>query len=226
VNKGEPLSSIQLANHIRDYGVAPIQLRPFSNTDAQRRGYPLGALAMVWRRYLPPSLLDRQAVNAVTGVTREALDRYFDWTLVDDDDKPVTDVTPLTGIGARREGQEEAGAAASSSGTEPALEETLDPARVTALAEWWRKRIKRLLDDLSPALAEDQARKELREVMAEQIQETALDAEISRVVRAASKDRKTKQQEQAEKVAAPLRIVTDDPIAREVLDNYYNKRNR
>jgi hypothetical protein len=224
VNKGEPLSSIQLANHIRDYGVAPIQLRPFSNTDAQRRGYPLGALALVWRRYLPPSLLDRQAVNAVTGVTREVLDQYFDWTLVDDDGKPVTDVTPLTGMGARREGQEEA--VAPSTGTETALEAALDATRVTALAEWWRKRVKQLLQELSPALAEDQAKKELREVMAEQIQESALDTEIGRVVRAASKGRKTKQQEQAEKVAAPLRIVTDDPVAREVLDNYYNKRNR
>jgi hypothetical protein len=228
VNKGEPLSPIQLANHIRDYGVAPIQLRPFSNTDAQRRGYPLGALALVWRRYLPPSLLDRQAVNAVTGVTREALDRYFDWTLVDDDGKPVTDVTALTGFGTPREGQttEVRTATAPNGGAESALEAALDAPRIAALAGWWRKRIKQLREELSPALAEDQARKELREVMAEQIQESALDTEINRVVRAASKGRKTKQQEQAEKVAAPLRIVTDDPIAREVLDNYYNKRNR
>ena len=44
----------------------------------------------------------------------------------------------------------------------------------------------RLRAELSPALVKDQARKDLREVLAEQIRESALDAEVSRIVKAAT----------------------------------------
>jgi hypothetical protein len=67
------------------------------------------------------------------------------------------------------------------------LAESLDAPRVNELAKWWRRQIKLHLEELSPALAEDQARKELREVLAEQVQESALDAEVGRVVRAATR---------------------------------------
>jgi hypothetical protein len=49
-----------------DFGVEPTHLRPYSGDDTQRRGYPLAPLATAWRRYLPPLLLDRKAVTAVT----------------------------------------------------------------------------------------------------------------------------------------------------------------
>jgi hypothetical protein len=68
----------------------------------------------------------------------------------------------------------------------------LDAAQVNRLAKWLRARTKELRKDLSPALAEDQAKKLLREVLAEQIQESALDTEIGRVVRAANKAKTNK----------------------------------
>jgi len=97
INKGELFTSIELAKHMFDYGVEPEQLRPYAGINTQRRGYPLGPLADVWRRYLPPLSLGRKAVNDVTDVTRE----FFEWVLVDDDGKPVTDVTSLTGFRPR-----------------------------------------------------------------------------------------------------------------------------
>jgi hypothetical protein len=66
------------------------------------------------------------------------------------------------------------------------LAESLDAPRVNELAKWWRRQVKLHLEELSPALAEDQARKELREVLAEQVQESALDTEIGRIARAAN----------------------------------------
>jgi hypothetical protein len=65
--------------------------------------------------------------------------------------------------------------------------ETLDAIRLDGLAKWWRKRIKVLRKESSSALAEDQAKKELREALIEIVQESALDTEIGRVVRAANK---------------------------------------
>jgi hypothetical protein len=58
---------------------------------------------------------------------------------------------------------------------------------VAELAKWWRRQIKQNLEELSPALAEDQTRKELREVLVEMVQESAIDTEIGRVVRAATR---------------------------------------
>jgi hypothetical protein len=84
INKGEPLTSAQLSAYMEDYGVEPMQLRPHSGINTQRRGYPLRALAFAWRRYLKPLPLRLEAVTGVTGVTREALDEFFEWVLVDD----------------------------------------------------------------------------------------------------------------------------------------------
>jgi hypothetical protein len=195
INKGEPLTSVQLATRVYDYGVGPEQLRPYQNNNTQRRGYPLGPLADAWRRYLPPLWVRLEAVNAVTGVTREALDKFFEWVAVDDDGKPVTGVTGLTGFSRAQRDQEtevkvevpSATSAGPGTERESVLAEKLDTARVDELAKWYRKQVRELRKEQSPALAEDQAKKELREVVAEQVQESALDTEISRVVRAASK---------------------------------------
>ena len=98
-------------------------------------------------------------------------ERYFEVAVV----TPVTEVTdPEADIGTP---SDETGD----------LPETLDAGRVEELAEWWRTQIKRLRKELSPALAEDQARKDLREVLAEQIRESALDAEVNRIVKAAKR---------------------------------------
>jgi hypothetical protein len=108
INKGEPFTSVELRNRFFDYGVEPEQLRPCpGDNHTQRRGYPLGPFALAWRRYLPPLCLRPEAVTAVTGVTREVLDEYFDWVLVDDDGKPVTDVTGVTGFSASERDQGE-----------------------------------------------------------------------------------------------------------------------
>jgi hypothetical protein len=118
INKGanggrEPFSSVELRNRcVFDYGVEPTHLRPYPGDDTQRRGYPLAPLADAWRRYLPPLPLGQKAVTSVTPVTRkvhdtrEVLDEYFAWVLVDDDGKPVTDVTDVTGFEPKRDGQE------------------------------------------------------------------------------------------------------------------------
>jgi hypothetical protein len=118
INKGsngtrEPFTTMELAKHMFDFGVEPTHLRPYPGDNyTQRRGYPLAPLADAWRRYLPPLLLGRKAVTAVTpvtrkvGDTREVLDEYFAWVLVDDDGKPVTDVTGVTGFEPKRDGQE------------------------------------------------------------------------------------------------------------------------
>jgi hypothetical protein len=68
----------------------------------------------------------------------------------------------------------------------------LDPSRVNQLAKWWRKRMGQLLAELSPALAEEQAQKELRDTLAEELAESALDTEIGRVVKAANKPKSTR----------------------------------
>jgi hypothetical protein len=184
INKGEQYGSSQLANRLFDYGVEPIQLRPYLNTDTQKRGYPLGALALVWRRYLKPLSLGGKGVNAVTPVTRAALDAYFDWVEVDDEGNPVTAVTGLTGFSPRGEGQEtEAKTAAPSA---PPLVEKLSTARVKELAKWWCARIKQLQKELSPALAKDQIRKDLCEVLAEELIPAAVDDAIKQVARAAT----------------------------------------
>jgi hypothetical protein len=102
-NKGangarEAFTTIELAKHMFDYGVEPEQLRPYPGDNyTQKRGYPLAPLADVWRRYLPPLYLPSEAVTGVTSVTRAVLDEYFKWVLVDDDGKPVTGVTDVTG---------------------------------------------------------------------------------------------------------------------------------
>jgi hypothetical protein len=101
INKGsngvrEPFTTMELAKHMFDFGVEPTHLRPYQGDDTQRRGYPLAPLAEAWRRYLPPLHLPSTVVTAVTGVTREVLDEYFEWVLVDDEGKPVPE--PVTGV--------------------------------------------------------------------------------------------------------------------------------
>ena len=66
VNKGEQYTSSELASRLFDYGVEPVQLRPYVNSDTQKRGYPLGPLALAWRRYLGPLGLPWGSVAGVT----------------------------------------------------------------------------------------------------------------------------------------------------------------
>jgi hypothetical protein len=106
INKGEPFKSVELAEHMYNYGVEPEQLRPFPGSKQQRRGYPLRSLADAWRRYLKPLSLRLEAVTPVTGVTRKVLDEFFEWVEVDDDGKPVTGVTDVTGFSGREGDQE------------------------------------------------------------------------------------------------------------------------
>ena len=108
----EPFDWNELSRHMFDFGVEPTHLRPYPGDDTQRRGYPLAPLATAWRRYLPPLPLDRKAVTDVTPVTRAVndtravLDEYFAWVMVDDDGKPVTGVTGVTGFEPKGDGQE------------------------------------------------------------------------------------------------------------------------
>jgi hypothetical protein len=191
VNKGEQYTSTQLASRLFDYGVEPAQLRPYLNADTQKRGYPLGPLALAWRRYLPPLSLRLKAVNAVTGVTREALDGFFEWVAVDDDGKPVTDVTGLTGFSGRERDQEAevktaAAPPAAANGGTGELPEKLDAKRVKELAKWWRAQIKQRQKELSPALAKDQVRRDLRETLAEELIPESIDNAIKQVMQAAT----------------------------------------
>ena len=68
----------------------------------------------------------------------------------------------------------------------------LDRTRVEQLAKWWRERMGKLLDELSPAVAEEQTRKELRETLANEVLDTALDTEVRRVVTVANKPKPKK----------------------------------
>ena len=176
----EPLDSNELSTRMFEVGVEPKQLRPFPGDDMQRRGYPLAPLAAAWQRYLPPLPLDQKAVTAVTGVTREVLDAYFVWVLVDDDGKPVepvTGVTPVTGFQPKGGGQEtEVKAETAGAAPEQETGTVLDFARVNELAGWVRMQI----------VADDQIRKDLREMLAKEIQASALDAEVDRVMKAAN----------------------------------------
>ena len=176
INKGDPYSSSQLAAALRDYEVRSENLRPYSDSRTQAKGYPIAPLADAWRRYLPPLDPALGPVPNVTTVTKDVFERYFEVVVV----TPVTEVT-----------DPEADIATPGDGTGD-LPETLDAGRVEELAGWWRAQIKKLRKELSPALAEDQARKDLREVLAEQIRESALDAEVSRIVKAAAAKRRSR----------------------------------
>jgi hypothetical protein len=92
INKGDPFTDHDLAQHMEDYGVEPTHLRPWAGSTKQRRGYTLGSLTMVWRRYLDPFVLPLECVTTVTDVTREALDEFFVWVSPNE----VTPVTPVT----------------------------------------------------------------------------------------------------------------------------------
>jgi hypothetical protein len=176
VNKGDAYTPSQLALTLRDYEVKSENLRPYPDTRTQAKGYPIAPLADAWRRYLPPLNFPPDTVPNVTTVTKDVFERFFEVAV-------VTPVTPVTLVTAP-----EAEIIAPNGGTEE-LPEKLDAAQVNEFAKWWRTQTKELRKELSPALAEDQAKKLLREVLAEQIRESALDTEVARVVRAANKAR-------------------------------------
>jgi hypothetical protein len=156
----EPLDSNELSTRMFEVGVEPKQLRPSPGDDMQRRGYPLAPLAAAWQRYLPPLPLDQKAVTAVTGVTREVLDAYFVWVLVDDDGKPVepvTGVTPVTGFRPKGGGQEtevkaetEAPPATPFGGEQETAEPSATPSSGTAGAPNFVDVLSRPFDDWSP----------------------------------------------------------------------------
>ena len=161
INKGERLSPDQLSRRLRDYGVKRANLRLTPGVREQTKGYPIAPLADAWRRYL--SVISCDAVPLVTPVTKSALECYFEIALG----------TEGTGV-TLPQGEGEAS---------PQLATT----RVVQLAKWWRKRMGQLLGELSPALAEEQAKKELRETLANEVPDTALDTEVGRVVKTANK---------------------------------------
>jgi hypothetical protein len=196
INKGESYSPTQLATCLFEYGAKSDYLRPHpSQPHLKARGYKLRDLADAWRRYLPPLSLPLNSVAGVAGVARETLDQHFDWVEEpDDEDGSATGATGATPSSGEERDQEaevtEPSAtvvATPDSGTEGEMAEKLDAARVNELAKWWSRRTKQLLKKHSPAMAKDQAKKELREVLAEQIQESALDTEVARVVKAVNK---------------------------------------
>jgi hypothetical protein len=175
VNKGDAYTPSQLALTLRDYEVKSENLRPHPDSRTQAKGYPIAPLADAWRRYLPHLDFPPDSVPNVTTVTKDVFERYFEVVVT-----PVTVVTPP---GAE--------IVAPNGGTGD-LPEKLDASRVKELAGWWRAQIKQRQKNLSPALAKDHAKKDLREVLAEQIRESALDAEVARVVKAANKARANK----------------------------------
>jgi hypothetical protein len=150
-----------LSRRLRDYSVKRTNLRLTPGVREQTKGYPIAPLADAWRRYL--SLISCDAVPPVTPVTKPTLKNYFE----------IAPGTEGTGVTLPREEREES--------------PQLDTIRVEQLAKWWRKRMGQLLRELSTALAEEQAKKELRETLANEVSDTALDTESGRVVKAANK---------------------------------------
>ena len=193
-NKGEAYTSSQLSECLSVYGVESDYLRPHpSQPHLKARGYKLRDLADAWRRYLPPLCLGPNSVAAVAGVAREALDQFFEWVEepeeAEESDPSVTDATPATPYsGTERERE---------------LPEKLDAKRVRELVRWWYTRTKQLREELSLAQVEDQAKKELREVLAEQVQESAIDTEIGRVVKASNKAKANKAKKSARAKSCP-----------------------
>jgi hypothetical protein len=172
VNKGDAYTPSQLALTLRDYEVRSENLRPYPDSRTQAKGYPIAPLADAWRRYLPPLEFAPDNVPNVTTVTKAELVRYFEVVVT-----PVTVVTPAEAKTEVEPGE---------------LPEQLDAVRVKELAGWWRGQIKQRQKELSPSVAKDRVRKLLREVLAEQIRESALDAEVVRIERAANKTKPTK----------------------------------
>jgi hypothetical protein len=63
----------------------------------------------------------------------------------------------------------------------------LDDAQVGSLAKWYRGRVAELRKEESLDLAKDQTRRMLREILAETVEESAVDTEVDRVISAANK---------------------------------------
>jgi hypothetical protein len=179
INKGDGLTSNQIANYVRDYGVNPNHLRPDPDDAKNKpRGYLLRELADAWRRYLPPLSLSLNDVPDVPAVPSEddprtVLDQYFEWATVSPEDAGTSGTSGTPNSGGER-GEE------------------LDPTRVSQLAKWWRRRKAELLDELSPAQVETQLRNDLHDTLANMdIPDSAIDTEIGRVVREAARARRT-----------------------------------
>jgi hypothetical protein len=176
LNKGEAYTPTQLSECLFQYGAESDYLRPHpSQPHIKARGYKLRDLADAWRRYLPPlSLRGKNSVASVAGVARETLDRFFEWVEepeeAEESDPPVTDATSATPYSPQQ--------------TE--LAEALDPSRLASLAAWYRGQIKELRAEMSPATLKVHLEQKLRETLAEQVRESALDAEVNRIVKAAT----------------------------------------
>jgi hypothetical protein len=164
VNRGEAYTPSQLASTLRDYEVRSENLRPHPNVRTQAKGYPIGPLADAWRRYLPPLSLPPDAVPNVTNVTKDVYERFFEVVVT-----PVTVVTPSS----QREGT--------------SLPSELDASRVNQLAGWYRRQAKALQAEMSPAILQAHLEQQLRETLANEVPENALDTEMGRVVKAANK---------------------------------------
>jgi hypothetical protein len=164
VNKGEAYTPSQLAFTLRDYEVRSENLRPHRDVRTQAKGYPIAPLADAWRRYLPPLSLPPDAVPNVTTVTKDVYERFFEVVVT-----PVTVVTPSS----QREG-----------GT--SLLSELDPPRVNRLAGWYRRQAKALQAEMSPVILKAHLEQQLRETLANEVLENALDTEVGRVVKAAN----------------------------------------
>jgi hypothetical protein len=119
-------------------------------------------------------------VASVAGVARETLDRFFEWVEepeeAEESDPPVTDATSATPYGSQQ--------------TE--LAEALEPSRLASLAVWYRGQIKELRAEMSPATLKVHLEQKLRVTLAELVQESVLDTEIGRVVKAANKAARAK----------------------------------
>jgi hypothetical protein len=117
---------------------------------------------------------------------REALNTFFEWVAVDDEGNPcdvVTGVTPPQGAPGHGNG--------TASGGPGDLPEKLDAKRIKELATWWRTQIKQRQKELSPALAKDQVKKDLREVLIEGLTPGAVDNAIKQVMQAAMSKKPT-----------------------------------
>jgi hypothetical protein len=186
INKGEAYSSTQLATCLFEYGAKSDYLRPHpSQPHLKARGYKLRDLADAWRRYLSPLSLSPNSVAAVAGVAKETLDQFFEWEEEPEDAEEseplVTAATPATPYSETERERE--------------LPEKLAAARVSELAQWYRQRAKALRAEMSPAILKAYLAQQLRETLANEVSDTALDIEIARVVKAANKAgkaRKTK----------------------------------
>jgi putative DNA primase/helicase len=178
----KPLTAAKLARMLQVPGVS---VSPRKIKGGAARGYARDQFDDIFARYLPESTLSK-CPSVLDPMKTEGTDTSRSVLRGGVKDTSESVLTPMeTGVSDTRTLRQGVSG-------EIALAETLDATGVAELAKWWRKRIKALQKELSPALAEDQAKKGLREILVEMVQESALDAEIGRVVRAANKTKRNK----------------------------------